>query len=145
MKTLDYILKLLSAYQPQGAFQTNRRVTMSKIFNNQPIPNELDNFGVYIFTETCPIRNEEVIVYVGKNGTLYQNGSMGNHSLKKRIMQGKMKSKWFEENDFKVYWFVTIEKGSLVNAKDIPSVVESEILRTYFDLERKLPKYNSTF
>lgn len=135
----------MSDYQVYGAFQTSRIGTISKIFSNEPMPVELNNFGVYIFTEICQINNEELIVYVGKNGTLKNNGTMGNHTLKKRIMQGKMKSKWFEENDFKVYWFVTLEKGSPINAKDIPSVVESEILKTYFHLERKLPKYNSTF
>lgn len=146
MTTLEQILKLLDQYRLNGTFQTKKKKNLRSVFFPKLIPKELKNFGVYIFTEINIETNKEEIVYIGKNGTMYNNGTFGNHTLSNRIMQGKIKSKWLETDNYKVYWFVTIETSeSDIIPNNIPSVVESNLLKKYFELEKKLPKNNNTF
>ena len=150
MNTLDKILNILSTY-PKGTFETNKKTKLSEIFENN-IPKELNNYGVYIFTEKES--NIETIVYIGKNGTINKKGQFCTHSLARRIMQGKEERFELKKKNFKVYWFVTISKSDLdsnnqleppVNVSNIPSVVECKLLENYYGLEGQLPKYNSAF
>jgi len=144
MTTLEQILALLSKYTLNGTFQTNNKTKLSDIFKS--IPEDLKNYGVYVFTEMDKNINQEYIVYIGKNGTINSNGRFGDHTLNKRIMQGEKKSKWLSSNNYKVYWYVTIKKSyDMVSSYNIPSVVECELLRKYYDLENKLPKHNNAF
>jgi len=151
MNTLDEILNILSTFQLKDTFGTNGKTKLSDIFEKD-IPKELNNYGVYIFTETA--NHKETIVYIGKNGTMEQNGQFSDHSLKKRIMQGKRKQLWVDKQNFKVYWFVTINKMDLdarnqlkshIDVANIPSVIECRLLEKFYELERQLPKYNNVF
>lgn len=68
--------------------------------------------------------------YVDKNSII---GTVGSHTLNKRIMQGKIKSKWIETDNYKVYWFVTAEKSEFeIIPNNIPSVVECNLLKKIF-------------
>ena len=146
MSTLEQLLKMLSRYKINGTFQTNQKGSLSKIFCPKLIPKKLRNFGVYIFTEKNSETDVEEIVYIGKNGTLNNDGFFGNHTLNKRIMQGKIKSKWLVNNNFKVYWFITILRSEVdIIPNDIPTVVECDLLKKFFELEKKLPKNNNNF
>lgn len=146
MTTLEQILKLLNHYQLYGIFQTNKKKNLRSIFYPNSIPKELSNYGIYIFTYINDKTNKEEIVYIGKNGTVNNKGTFGTHTLNKRIMQGKLKSKWIEAENYKVYWFITIKKSeSEIIPNNIPSVVECDLLKKYFELEKKLPKNNNTF
>lgn len=89
MQTLDHILKLVSKYSLNGNFQTNKKTKLSEIFNKNSIPKQLENYGVYIFTEKNEKTGFEDIVYIGKNGTINTSGKFGDHTMNKRIMQGK--------------------------------------------------------
>jgi len=151
MNTLEKTLEILSTFTLKGTFDTNKKTKLSEIFGKD-IPKELNNYGVYIFTETA--NNKETIVYIGKNGTMEQNGQFSDHLLKKRIMQGKRKQRWVAKHSFKVYWFVTINKMDLdtrnqlkshIDIASIPSVIESRLLEKFYELERQLPKYNNAF
>lgn len=142
MPTLSTILKMLSKYHLKGSFETKGKTKLSDIFSPNPIPKDLDNYGVYLIVD----KNDE-IVYIGKSGTIKQNGEFGNHTLSRRIMQGKP---WLKGKNYTVYWFVTIKnkKGKLkshISTYNLPSVVECELLRKFYKLERCLPEHNSAF
>ncbi len=141
METLKELTKLVEKYDLNGCFETSKKQRLSEIFGNK-IPEELDHYGVYFFTDEL---DKDEIVYIGKNGTLKNDGKFGNHTLKKRIMQGKLKTEWLTEKSYKVYWFVTVKKGSEISPKNIPGFVESKLLKKYFQLEGRLPKYNNSF
>lgn len=136
---LEQVLEVVSDYEINGEFETKMKTKLSDIFPNHTIPKDLRNNGVYIFT----LNNE--IVYIGKNGTMKSKGNFGNHTLNKRILQGKLKTKWIGSDNYKVYWFVTNFKGEKVNADNIPSVVECSLLKKYYEITGSLPIHNNSF
>ncbi|MDR1846832.1 MAG: hypothetical protein LBR17_01780 [Bacteroidales bacterium] len=138
MSTLTEIQKMLSKFTLNGSFETNRKTTL------KTIPSELDNYGVYFFTEKD--NDDEKIVYIGKSGTMNQNGEFGKQTLRKRIMKGKKKKEWLSKNNYKVYWYVTSENKCSKCSENIPAVVECSLLKKYYELNKgKLPKYNNAF
>ncbi|MGL4908484.1 MAG: hypothetical protein ACRC3G_04045 [Bacteroidales bacterium] len=165
MPTLNNLLKICSRYPINGSFNTENKTKLSDIFHPHPIPKDLNNYGVYIIVK-CAKENRDnfckndqecedgrEIVYIGKSGTLKKNEVLkpsvifGEHSLSKRIMQGKKKQDWLAKNCYKVYWFVTIKKtvNPVINPDHIPAVVECALLKEFFAMKGCLPIYNQAF
>lgn len=105
--------------------------------------------GVYYFLR---LRQGKVeIVYIGKSGTVLNDGSFRKQSLQGRLnrKQGNMYRQQYltqkieEENidALDIYWFVTYDK----NHRDLPAFVEGQIMQQYFDLFGTLPPWNKDF
>jgi hypothetical protein len=105
--------------------------------------------GVYYIIRLAGGRVE--LVYIGKSGTVLQNGSFKGQTLGGRInnKQENMKrqaffdKKMLEENidGLDIYWFVTIDK----NHQDLPGFMEGQLMQRYFAIQGKLPPWNKEF
>jgi hypothetical protein len=91
------------------------------------------------------------LVYIGKSGTMQQNGSFKTQSLRGRMnnrFNGGSRQAFFEskfaEQPFEaldIYWYVTMDK----TYQDIPGYVEALLLQQYFQIYGKLPPWNKCF
>lgn len=105
--------------------------------------------GVYLIFRLAHGRVD--LVYIGKSGTVLQNGEFRNQLLRKRLnnKQGGVKRQEFftqkmeeEEIDaLDIYWYVTFDD----EYQDLPGYVEGLLLQKYFDIHEKLPPWNREY
>ena len=105
--------------------------------------------GVYYFLRLC--KGKVDIVYIGKSGTILNDGSFKKQTLKERInnKQENMKRQQYlnkkideEKIDaLDIYWFVTFDD----NHKDLPAFMEGVLMQEYFDNYGTLPPWNKDF
>ena len=105
--------------------------------------------GVYYIVRLARGRVE--LVYIGKSGTILQNGSFKSQTLRERInnkqedmtRQAFFDKKMMAENidGLDIYWFVTMDK----NHNDLPGYVEGQLMQRYFAFNGKLPPWNKEF
>jgi hypothetical protein len=105
--------------------------------------------GVYYIIKLANGRIE--LVYIGKSGTMHQNGKFGDQMLKKRINnkhEGIKRQQYFDQklheekiDALDIYWFVTFDDEN----KDLPGYVEGLLLQRYFELFGTLPHWNKEF
>ena len=105
--------------------------------------------GVYLIYRLA--KGKVVLVYIGKSGTVEQNGKFKNQLLRKRLnnkQDGVKRQQFFdqkmnEENidALDIYWFVTYDEEQ----KDLPAFVEGLIMQRYFEAHGKLPPWNKNF
>ena len=91
------------------------------------------------------------LVYIGKSGTINQDGTFKDQLLNSRInlkQDGLNQQAYFEQKMNKenidgldIYWFVTMDK----HHHDLPGFVEGELMQQYFDVHGKLPPWNTCF
>jgi hypothetical protein len=91
------------------------------------------------------------LVYIGKAGTVKQNGKMKDQLLRGRInnksdgmkRQIYFEQKFAEENidGLDIYWFVTMDTKN----NDLPAYVEGVIMQRYFEVHDGLPPWNKCF
>lgn len=133
----------LNKYKQNGHFFFTRDQKLSEECNAPELP------GVYYILQ---LRKGKVdLVYIGKSGTLNQNGSFSKQQLKTRInnkQNGTKRQDFFQEimaeNDIDaldIYWFVTFDK----NHNDLPAFVEATIMQRYFEIYGCLPEWNKSF
>jgi hypothetical protein len=134
----------LSKYKTKGHFSFKNGdslVTVSKNVSNSQ--------GVYYILRHS--RGEVELVYIGKAGTIKEDGSFKKQTLRGRIRNRVKKqsresffeSKFIDENidRLEIYWYVTINN----KFQDIPGYVEALLLQRYFEMKRKLPPWNNCF
>ena len=112
--------------------------------NNAP-----DSYGVYLFFALKADKSE--LVYIGKSGTISQNGEFSKQALKQRLLNkqdGMKRQDFFDSriekeqlDGIKVEWYVTVDKGKIV----LPGYVEAVLLQTFYTAFGKLPKWNEKF
>ncbi len=91
------------------------------------------------------------LVYIGKSGTVLQNGQFKSQLLKGRInnkQEGMKRQQYFEQkmeqeniDGLDIYWFVTYDKHN----QDLPAFVEGLIIQRYLELYGCLPAWNKEF
>lgn len=91
------------------------------------------------------------LVYIGKSGTIQQNGIFKDQSLKGRInnkCNGQRRQDFFEmkctdENidALDIYWCVTMDNKN----RDIPAYVEGLLIQRFFEIHGYLPQWNECF
>lgn len=119
---------------------------------NQTIREKVDTkFGVYIWVD----KTTEEIVYIGMAGKIKTDGSLGDHSIQKRLLasRGKDKSsqKDIQTNDY-INDFMT---KSMINSlnffvmysreEEPPAYIEALLLYKYYKKNKRLPKLNNSF
>ncbi len=105
--------------------------------------------GVYYIVRLAGGRVE--LVYIGKSGSIEQNGLFKKQGLRGRLnnKQNGMKRQDYFENKFMeenidgldIYWFVTFDKAN----RDLPGYVEGLIMQIYFERHGSLPAWNNSF
>lgn len=134
----------LNQYQNNGHFFFQKGDSLS--IQSKDVP-QLP--GVYYILRLAQGKID--LVYIGKSGTIVQNGRFKSQLLKGRInnkQEGMKRQQYFEQkmeqeniDGLDIYWFVTYDK----NHHDLPGFVEGQIIQRYFDLHGCLPPWNKEF
>jgi hypothetical protein len=105
--------------------------------------------GVYYIIRLARGRVE--LVYIGKSGTILQNGNLKGQTLRGRInnkQDGIRRQDFFEKkmiekhiDGLDIYWYVTMDK----NHNDLPGYVEGLLMQRHFEMYGKLPEWNREF
>ena len=134
----------LDKYENKGHFFLEKGDDLKEATKNVPnLP------GVYYIVRLSQGNVE--VVYIGKSGTIKQDGSFKEQGLQSRLnnKQDGIKRQLFFEKKFieeniealDVYWFVTFDKSE----SDLPSYIESLIMQIFFDVHGRLPEWNKEF
>jgi len=91
------------------------------------------------------------LVYIGKSGTMQQNGKFKDQGLQGRInnkQEGMKRQEYFELkckeekiDALDIYWFVTFDK----NNQDLPGMAEGLLLQRFFENYGCLPEWNKEY
>jgi hypothetical protein len=131
-------------YKNSGNFFFEKGDQLSEV--SKQVPEEP---GVYYILKLAKGKVE--LVYIGKSGTLQQNGTFKNELLKKRLnnkQDGVTRQAYFEAkikeesiDALDIYWFVTHDKTH----KDLPGYVEGVLLQQFYNFNGCLPSWNKAF
>jgi hypothetical protein len=135
----------LNKYQNNGHFFFEKGSVLSQISKDVP---ELP--GVYYILRLA--KGKIDLVYIGKSGTIEQNGGFKNQLLRKRLnnkqekdikRQDFFEQKIDEENidALDIYWFVTFDEDH----QDLPGYVEGVLIQRYFETFGELPPWNKSY
>jgi hypothetical protein len=134
----------IEKYKNWGHFFLNKGGNLA--IQSKDVP---QSAGVYYVYRLAKGRVD--LVYIGKSGTIQQNGKFKKQTLKDRInnkQDGVKRQVFFEEkmetehiDALDIYWFVTMDD----NNKDLPSYVEGLLIQRYFDIYGRLPPWNKEF
>ena len=105
--------------------------------------------GVYYIVRLSKGRIE--LVYIGKSGTIQQNGQFKDQGLQVRLnnkQEGLESQDFFESRILKenidaldIYWFVTFDAKTY----DLPGFVEGLLMQRFFEVYGRLPLWNEGF
>lgn len=134
----------LTKYKEQGHFFFEKGDNLKA--KSKEVPNKP---GVYYILKLAKGKIE--LVYIGKSGSMLQNGSFKEQLLHKRLnnKQDKVgREQYFHQkieteniDVLDIYWFVTMDN----QFKDLPGYVEGLLLQKYFDVYGCLPPWNKVF
>ncbi len=137
--------RILSRYKDAGFFDYKSGADLKKLCRN------LNKKGVYLIYRTTAANKDE-LVYIGKSGTLYQNGwskqtlqgRIPNKVGKDETRQQFFERKFVEEKilNLKIRWYTTFDDSELFH---VPSYTEALLLQKYYDEYRRLPEWNNEF
>ena len=140
------ISTLIEKYQilyRSGMFYLNKNEIINTIVRENNVPND---YGIYIIYSLK--NNLEEIIYIGKSGTMINDGSFKKQGIKKRLTKKQeniVRKKYFQDvihdNKFdklKFLWIVTFDDKN----KEIPSLSEAKMIQAYFNEYRRLPLLN---
>lgn len=138
------IVENLEKYTLKGVFTFKKGDVLST--KSKAVPNLP---GIYIIYTI--VSGTKELVYIGKSGTMVNNGCFKTQLLRKRLnnrQAGLSRQKYFENKlrdedkealEFK--WFVTFEGSNI----DVPGYVEGSLLQKYYEKHKKLPPWNKDF
>ena len=105
--------------------------------------------GVYFIMRLAGGRVE--LVYIGKSGTIMQDGTFKNQLLKSSInnkQEGIIRQDFFDNkmtgeniDALDIYWFVTMDKSN----NHLPGYLEGLLMQRFFELYGRLPEWNKEF
>ena len=134
----------LEKYKNNGHFFFELGHNLIKVSKDVP-----DLPGVYYILRLA--RGKIRIVYIGKSGTILQNGTFKSQGLNGRInnkQEGIKREDFFNKKCEKesidaldIYWFVTMDNKN----QDLPGFVEGKIIQQYFEMHGELPLWNKEY
>jgi len=134
----------LEKYKNNGHFFYEKGKNLKELSSDVP-----DLPGVYYILKLS--RGKIDLVYIGKSGTILQNGKFKEQGLNGRLnnkQDGIKRQDFFNEKCEKenidaldIYWFVTFDN----KCQDLPGYVEGTIMQKYFELYGKLPPWNKEY
>ena len=133
---IKYIIK-------KGYFSFKKGYNLSQLTKDIP-----EGYGAYVFHKNT-IDGE--ILYIGKSGTVNQNGSKHRQNLKKRLTMNQCRSikrqKFFNQkfDEDSTLQSIVIEWMIVDDKKCLPSFLEASLIQKYYELNHKLPLWNKEF
>jgi hypothetical protein len=101
--------------------------------------------GIYYIVRLAKGRIE--LVYIGKSGTIQQNGQFKDQGLQGRLnnkQEGIKRQDYFESQILRenidaldIYWFVTFDTKN----RDLPGFVEGLLIQRFFEINGRLPHW----
>lgn len=105
--------------------------------------------GIYYIIRLAKGRIE--LVYIGKSGTIQQNGQFKDQGLQGRLnnkQEGINRQDYFESQILRenidaldIYWFVTFDTKN----RDLPGFVEGLLIQRFFEINGRLPHWNKDY
>ena len=153
--TIEEIKELLQPYvYGSDEFEINKEIfdrDRGRSAYNEIIRNSVKgNHGVYLWENSL---NGD-IVYIGMAGKLKSDGSIGHHSISKRLTASRGKDgnkKDILTNDY-IHYFMKNNKINALNfyvfyskADEPPAYLESFLLYKFLKRNKRLPKLNTSF
>jgi excinuclease UvrABC nuclease subunit len=134
---------LKQRFLDNGSFKYRKGDTLSKVIEENKVP---DKPGVYLIFGSTNF--EQKLLYIGRAGTIKNNGTFSNQKLEKRLkakQSNKRRQEFFKEviekyqfNSLEIYWFVTHYREN----KILPSLIEAELIQEYYNSYLRLPPLN---
>jgi len=125
-----------------GRFEFKQGQRIRDIVHNAEVP---ESYGAYIISDP-----QGRVRYIGRSGTMLNNGSFQNQTLRGRLTNrqgGRSRQEFFgdmlREGDVQSLhfeWFVTFSEANRI----LPSLAEGQLLQAYFDDYGRLPPYNKS-
>ena len=143
MNYIETLSKIRSSAFDYGEFTLRAEESINDVVKREKVP---QRYGVYIVSG-CHKKECETI-YIGKSGTIMQNGDLGKQGLRKRLtmkQEGMYRRVFFpkiiKEYDFDflhIEWFVTYLNGNGIP----PFLAEAELIAAFLKTSRCLPMLN---
>ena len=134
----------LNKYKNNGHFFFKKGDKLSEV--SKGVPNAP---GIYIINRLS--KGNIDLVYIGKSGSMEQNGEFKAQLLRKRLnnkQDGVKRQEYFdnkliEENieALDIYWYVTFDDDN----QDLPGFIEGLLLQRYYDIYGELPVWNKSY
>lgn len=146
MKFNKLIQEFSKEFSNSGIFELLPNESINEVVVRAKVP---DKYGVYLIYGIQ--NNFEQLIYIGKSGTLKNDGKFKNQALRKRLTmkQDDMRRKDFfrkimKENNYdklKFLWFITYDDIQ----KILPGFAEGKLFQGYFEDFSCLPKFNKSY
>lgn len=134
----------LKRFKNSGHFFFKKGDNLNEVSRGVP-----DLPGVYYVLQLANGRVE--LVYIGKSGTILNNGKFKDQGLQGRLnnkQDGIKRQEYFDLkleqeqiNGFDIYWFVTFDKTN----HDLPGFIEGLIIQRFFEVHGRLPAWNKEY
>jgi hypothetical protein len=134
----------LNKYKNNGHFFFKKGNSLKEVSHSVP-----NSPGVYYFIRLARGRVE--LVYIGKSGSILQNGKFIGHGLQAHLnnIQEEINRQEFFDLKFNqeqidgldIYWFVTYDKTN----HDLPGYIEGLIMQLFFEVHGSLPDWNKEY
>jgi hypothetical protein len=144
MSLKDAIKGVCARSYAHGEFKLGRGKSVNEAVRVNQVPNEP---GVYVILSSDDLERP---VYIGKAGTLNQDGNWGEQGIRVRltkVQEGLPRNVFFIRemertfrNGLTFLWFVTHNRVVGI----IPAFVEMELLKAHYDQFRCLPALNKS-
>lgn len=131
-------------YRNNGHFFFSKGDQLSEVSNGVP-----ESPGIYYILRLA--RGKVELVYIGKSGTMQQDGTFKDQLLRAQInnkQQGMKRQEFFDRkmqeehiDGLDIYWFVTWDKEN----KDLPAYAEGLLIQRFFEIHKRLPLWNKEF
>lgn len=148
--TINEILEKYEKIQENNLISFIREDDYIDVIKKSKAPKK---FGVYLFLEKPEVETNNIL-YIGKSGTVEQDGKWKKQTIRKRLTKNQngekrklvlpklMKIGKDNQEIKKIFirCFVTYDKEN--GFEDLPGYVEGLLMNEYFKKEKKLPIWN---
>lgn len=124
-------------------FELKKDEIINDIIKKNKVPN---SYGIYIIYSIKNLSKD--IVYIGKSGTMINDGTFRNQGIAKRLtkVQNGLPRKIYFQNVIEEYKFEKLEFLWITTFdekyQEIPSLCEAKMQQAYFSEHKKLPLLN---
>jgi hypothetical protein len=148
ISTFEDLLKDYTYKNKCGIFFLEKGEKIREVLVENNISNE---YGVYLIYSIKD--NTEELIYIGKSGTISQNGEFKRQGIKDRLKavttNNMQRDKYFQQevidkynfDKLKFVWIITFDD----KWKELPAYSESRLLQLYYDNHSVLPTLNRSF
>ncbi|MFW9940472.1 MAG: hypothetical protein ACFFFT_05485 [Candidatus Thorarchaeota archaeon] len=146
MMDFNYLIIDYENNYENGRFVLKKEESINVVLKRENIPYK---YGFYLI---YGVKGKKIeLIYIGKAGTIQQNGVFKKQKLRKRLRmkQDKVPRRVFfqdviRENKYDhllFRWFIINEKEII----DLPAFIEANLINKFYKKYKKLPKLNKSF